>query len=65
MKKARFILGALSLIAVAGAQAAIDTKAATDGITDASAAVAVVLGAMITMAAAVFGLRKVLRLLGR
>lgn len=64
MKKVLPVLG-LVLVA-AGAQAqSIDTTAAIGGVTAASTAVLAVLGAMITMAAAVFGLKKVLRLLGR
>lgn len=46
-----------------GAQAAIDITAATTGISDAQTAVLAVLAAMITMAAAIFGVRKVLALL--
>jgi hypothetical protein len=49
----------------AQAHAAIDVTTATGGIADASTAVVTVLGAMITMGAAVFGLKKVLRLIGR
>jgi len=45
--------------------AAIDITAATGGIADAQTAVLGVLAVMITMAAAIFGVRKVLRLLGR
>lgn len=45
--------------------AAIDITAATGGISDAQTAVLAVLAAMITMAAAIFGVKKVLRLLGR
>lgn len=45
--------------------AAIDTATATTGISDASAAVATVIGAMITMAAAIFGLYKVYGLINR
>lgn len=45
--------------------AAIDVTAATTGISDAQTAVLAVLAAMITMAAAVFGVKKVLRLIGR
>lgn len=45
--------------------AAIDVTAATTGVSDAQTAVLAVLAAMITMAAAIFGVKKVLRLLGR
>lgn len=45
--------------------AAIDVTDATTGVSDAKTAVTTVLGAMIGMSAAVYGLRKVLRLLGR
>lgn len=45
--------------------AAVDVTAATAGIADAQTAVLSVLGVMITMAAAIFGVKKVLRLLGR
>ena len=54
-----------ALVLSTGAQAAIDTAAATTGIADAQTAVLAVLAAMITMAAAIFGVKKVLRLLGR
>lgn len=56
-------VGVLSLAGVANA--AIDVSAATTGISDAQTAVLAVLAAMITMAAAVYGVRKVLKLLGR
>jgi hypothetical protein len=45
--------------------AAIDTTAATAGITDAQTAVLAVIAAMITMAVAVWGVRKVLKFFGR
>jgi hypothetical protein len=45
--------------------AAIDTTAATGGITDAQTAVLAVIAAMITMAVAVWGTKKVLRFFGR
>lgn len=54
-----------ALVLSQGAQAAVDITAATTGISDAQTAVLGVLAAMITMAAAVFGIRKVLKLLGR
>lgn len=57
--------GFAALVLSQGAQAAIDVTAATTGISDAQTAVLAVLAAMITMAAAIFGVRKVLRLLGR
>jgi len=59
-------LGALTLALVAGSSfAAVDITAATGGIADAQTAVLAVLAVMITMAAAVFGVRKVLKLIGR
>lgn len=45
--------------------AAIDVTAATGGVSDAQTAVLAVLAVMITMSAAIFGVKKVLRLLGR
>jgi hypothetical protein len=45
--------------------AVIDVTAATTGISDAETAVLAVLAAMVTMAAAIYGVKKVLRLLGR
>ncbi len=54
-----------ALVLSTGAQAAIDITAATTGISDAQTAVLAVLGAMITMAAAIYGVRRVLRLLNR
>lgn len=45
--------------------AAIDTTAATAGITEASTAVLAVIAAMITMAVAVWGVKKVLKFFGR
>lgn len=47
------------------AHAVVDVTAATAGITDAQTAVLAVLAVMITMAAAIFGVRKVLKLIGR
>lgn len=58
------LAGFLSLFAPV-AHAAIDVTAATTGISDAQTAVLAVLAAMITMAAAIYGVKKVLRLLGR
>lgn len=58
--------GFLALVASPLASfAAIDVTAATTGVSDAQTAVLAVLAAMITMAAAIYGVRKVLRLLGR
>lgn len=54
-----------ALVLSSGAHAAVDVAAATTGISDAQTAVLAVLAAMITMAAAVFGVKKVLRLIGR
>lgn len=54
-----------ALVLSHGAQAAIDVTAATTGVSDAQTAVLAVLAAMITMAAAIYGVKKVLRLLGR
>lgn len=67
-KQFRFVRVApvAALLAVpALSHAAIDVSAATSGIADAQTAVLAVLAAMITMAAAVFGVKKVLRLIGR
>ncbi len=61
----RGLLAVGALVAAGSANAAIDITTATAGISDAQTAVIAVLGLMITMAAAVFGLRKVLNLLGR
>lgn len=52
-----------ALVLSSGANAAIDVAAATTGVTDAQTAVLAVLAAMITMAAAIFGVRKVYSLL--
>lgn len=59
------VLGLGALLASSGAFAVIDVAAATTGISDAQTAVLAVLAAMITMAAAIYGVKKVLRLLGR
>ena len=65
-KRAGVPLGAFAgLVLSQGAQAAIDVTAATTGVSDAQTAVLAVLAAMITMAAAIYGVKKVLRLLGR
>lgn len=58
------LLAGLSLFA-APAFAVIDVTAATAGVSDAQTAILAVLAAMITLAAAVYGVRKVLKLLGR
>ena len=70
MKKNLFrrlaLVSGVALATVSGsAFAVIDVTAATTGISDAQTAVLAVLAAMITMAAAIYGVRKVLRLLGR
>jgi len=62
-KFARVLVGAGSLLAVYSANAAIDTTAATAGIADAQTAVLAVLAVMITMGAAIFGVKKVLSLI--
>ena len=59
-------LALLSATLVGGsAFAAIDVTAATGGVADAQAAVLTVLAAMVGMAAAIYGVKKVLGLLGR
>lgn len=58
-------LGGLVLAASVPSFAAIDVTAATAGVSDAQTAVLAVLAVMITMAAAIFGVKKVLRLLGK
>jgi len=60
----RVAAGGLALASLSSF-AAIDVTAATTGVSDASTAVLSVLAAMITMAAAIYGVKKVLRLLGR
>jgi len=68
MNKALFArLGVVSgsaLLLVGQAHAALDVTAATTGITDATTAVVAVLGAMIVMGAAFFGLKKIKALIG-
>lgn len=59
--KAAAILGGFSALVSQAAHAAIDTSAATTGITEASTAVLAVIAAMITMAVAVWGVKKVLK----
>ena len=61
----RIGLGSLALAASVPSFAAIDVTAATTGVSDAQTAVLSVLAVMITMAVAIFGVKKVLRLLGR
>lgn len=61
----RVSLGAGALALSIPSFAAIDVTAAITGISDAQTAVLSVLAAMIVMAAAVYGVKKVLRLLGR
>ena len=54
------------LMAVAGSSfAVVDVTAATTGIADAQVAVLAVLAVMVTMGAAVYGVKKVLSLIGR
>lgn len=66
MTKLAFAVGGISVLVLSfPAVAAIDVTAATAGVTDAQTAVLAVLAVMITMAAAIFGVKKVLRLLGR
>jgi hypothetical protein len=65
LKKAWAGIGVLAMSVVASpAFAVLDVTAATTGIDDATTAVVTVLGAMITMGAAFFGLKKVKRLIG-
>lgn len=67
-KIARFsrpLLGLGALVGISQAHAAIDIAAATTGIADAQTAVLAVLASMIVMAAAVYGVKKVLGLIGR
>jgi hypothetical protein len=58
------LLVAGALLVSGHANAVLDITAATSGITDATVAVVAVLGAMITMGAAFFGLKKIKRLIG-
>lgn len=60
----KVVVGGLALASVS-AFAVIDVTAATTGIADAATASLAVLAAMVTMAAAVYGVKKVLRLIGR
>jgi len=64
------VLGGVALAAAVSAlslpaSAAIDIGSAIAGVNDAQDAVLGVLAVMITMAAAIFGTRKVLKLMGR
>lgn len=59
---ARIGAGALALASVSSF-AAIDVTAATTGVSDAQTAVLSVMAVMITMAAAIYGVRRVLALL--
>jgi Inovirus Coat protein B len=61
--KVAAVLAAVAL-ASSPAFAVLDVTAATTGITDATVAVVTVLGALIVMGAAFFGLKKVKRLIG-
>jgi uncharacterized PurR-regulated membrane protein YhhQ (DUF165 family) len=63
MKKALFGKLALISAAVVGGSsfAAVDITAATAGISDAQTAVLAVLAVMVTMSAAIFGVRKLLK----
>lgn len=69
MNKFARLVGGSGLVAAylvgSPAFAVIDIAAATTGISDASTAVLAVLAAMITMAAAVFGVYKVLGLINK
>lgn len=60
-----FVAGLFATAAAFSQATPIDVSAATDGISAAQVAVLAVLAAMIVMAAAVYGVKKVLRLLGR
>lgn len=54
-----------ALVLSTGAQAAIDITTATAGVGDASTAVLAILALMITMAAGIYGVRKVMGLFGK
>jgi len=60
----RVVAGGLALASLSS-MAVSDVAAATTGISDAQTAVLSVLAAMVTMAAAIYGVKRVLRLLGR
>jgi hypothetical protein len=57
--RALAIVAGSAVLAAGSAHAAIDTTAALAGVTEAQTAVLAVIGGMITMAIAVFGLKKV------
>lgn len=63
-KFARVVAPMGLVLAASSSFAAIDVTAATTGITDATTAVTTVLGALIVMGAAFFGLKKVKALIG-
>lgn len=72
MKQSNYVRNLVRVLAPLGlaigalpSHAAIDVTAATTGITDASTAVLAVIAAMITMAVAVWGVKKVLKFFGR
>ena len=58
------VVAAPVLLIASQAHAALDVTTATTAISDATTAVVVVLGAMITMGGAFFGLKKIKRLIG-
>ena len=62
-------IGKLALVSAAlvggSAFAVIDVTAATAGVADAQTAVLAVIAVMLTLAVAVYGLKKVIRLFGR
>jgi hypothetical protein len=64
-KFARIGAGVGALVLGSSAFAAVDVAAATTGISDAQTAVLAVLGAMTTMYAAIFGVRKALQFIRR
>jgi cell division protein FtsX len=64
-KLSRVLLPVGLAFGAVASHAAIDTTAATAGVTDAQTAVLAVLAAMIGMAVAVWGTRRVLRFFGR
>lgn len=59
------VAGLGGVVLASASHAAIDVSAATTGVSDAQTAVLAVLAAMVTMAAAIYGVKKVLKLLGR
>lgn len=52
-------------LSAGSAHAALDVTAATTAVSDAQTAMLAVLGAMLTLAVAVWGLRRVIRMFGR